>query len=460
MNNVDSGIKSLSLRVKKEAITWSVFKAGMQGDTRQELSSGEERFDLSPLNRDTINFLIEQQRLLADVKYISQVRWDVDAASRKNIRLLGGHLYRVLFIGPIHTKLVEILNEVDLKLLRIELEFEDEELASWPWEYAYRPMDTMSGSGAFLAETAQLVLNRVLPISKLPLAVKANTYRPRILLVVSMHRDFPQIGYLTVLEALRELNIMQVVELTTLIEEFELSPEYQPRVTRKDFRATLRKFSPHIIHFIGYGRFTFEGGHIAMAGGEGQVDWVRDGEFAKMAATAQDLKCIFLQICEGALLDPYSTVSSMALQLAHRNIPAVVAMQYKIESEIANTFACGFYQALANGLPVDLAVKAGREAINDEFPDELQYHAFGLPVLYLRSYESIIVQEKAPSKVAIPRLLENVNTYTECPRCQTPAPPTRFCSHCGLRFVCQYCDTRLENPLGMFCDACGKPISA
>jgi len=62
-------------------------------------------------------------------------------------------------------------------------------------------------------------------------------------------------------------------------------------------------------------------------------------------------------------------------------LPAALAMQYEISDDIAIELTRDFYQALVEGEPLDVAVWRARHAIDQEFPDSLEW---GVPVLYMR----------------------------------------------------------------------------
>jgi hypothetical protein len=92
------------------------------------------------------------------------------------------------------------------------------------------------------------------------------------------------------------------------------------------------------------------------------------------------LRLVFLNSCEGAKGSPRDTFSSTASTLVRSGIPAVVAMQYEITDKAAIDFSRAFYEALADGLPVDVAVVEARTAV--KMTSALEW---GTPVLYMRS---------------------------------------------------------------------------
>ncbi len=465
MREIEASIRILNLEVKDNRIVWAMSQATEdRPNFGQPIAHGEEKLDLDFLGHSTITFLVTELQLLSD--------WTRDKGLHTDtlqlIKILGEYLYRVLFTGTIQNVLSEALNNDDLRLIRIELEFEDGTLAQWPWEYLYKPDDNRSDMGRFLVKETQLLLNRRLsgarhlPQSKTPKPVK-------VLFVVSRPLKMDAVQCNSILDKIEELEKAKIIDSKRLITQTgEFGDQYEANVKRQTFRETVNSFQPSIIHFIGHGQHTKDGGEIAFVEMNGEPDWVKDQEFAEWCGSDKSLKLVFLQACESALPDPYRTISGMAMHLARRNIPAVVAMQYRIENEIAATFALGFYDELVKGKSVDLAVKAGRNAIQDKLSKDPLSHAFGLPVLYLSSFESIIVEETVPDvqpnrsgQVLSPQSQEKI----KCPSCGQIVRHSKFCINCGLPFQCIFCAPDVitvfqdaDEILGNYCDTCGAEL--
>ena len=93
------------------------------------------------------------------------------------------------------------------------------------------------------------------------------------------------------------------------------------------------------------------------------------------------LRLVVLNSCEGARGGLTDVYAGTAQSLIRQNIPAVIAMQFEITDDAAITFAHDFYEAVADGYPLDAAVAESRKAIHsDENGVE-----WGTPVLYLRA---------------------------------------------------------------------------
>ena len=401
-----------------------------------------------------------------------------------------------------------------MKYWKVELEFESEQhvLASWPWEYLYCPPLPGMGGGYFLAESAKLVLTRCLPLYLPPrnLLVPEKDLPIRVLFVAASPGKLSPVEYESVLEELKELEEQYKDKITVLplVDPYVkldgiLVEKYNPNATFSKFFDMVLNFDPHIIHFVGHGRcLGEEGGQLAFMdlNVNGDAHWVTDNELAsKLMGTS--LRLVFLQACESALPsspyssyealadlhhNPYEAISGVAMHLAKQNIPAVVAMQYRIQSQVANEFARAFYTALADRKSVDAAMQEGRLKILTQISDWAKTSSFGLPVLYLQQSGSLLalkpettgtsaqtdlrqgvgayMRGAAPAvvNVALSSISSTVADATlkqsfSCPWCQAICDPNdKFCE-CGKPLVCPECKTRITR-LRSNCGECGKPL--
>ena len=101
-----------------------------------------------------------------------------------------------------------------------------------------------------------------------------------------------------------------------------------------------------------------------------------------------DVRLAFLNACETARATETSPFASVAGALVRFDVPGVVATQYAISDRAAVSFARKFYQALAEGYPLEAAVAEGRKAID---LSEKNYE-WGVPVLYLRAQDGRVFQ--------------------------------------------------------------------
>ncbi len=125
-------------------------------------------------------------------------------------------------------------------------------------------------------------------------------------------------------------------------------------------------------------------GYVVLPDDSGGARLMDEDGFALFFNTFQDIRLIVLNACEGgqsSATEQLAGLGDKLVQLAA--VPAVVAMQYPIADDAAKTFAAEFYQALADGLPIDAALAQARLALYQECnPDN---RAWGTPVLFMRA---------------------------------------------------------------------------
>lgn len=468
------------LSVKDTNLQWAAY-----GSRGERVGSGEVPNQLSDLEVKTINLLVDLQRSLinsvagwGDAQ--PELRSIIDEKTYEVVEVLGDHLYQALFPESILARLAEARKLITPgELLRIELEFFDDVFASWPWEYLRSP----ESGGRFLALDTELVLTRALTFNTNLSVRKLKTLQPvTVLLVVSRPRGLDPVLADPLYEKINELKNANMVRLHELIEPEPgdlLDPDYKPVASRANFEAKLDELvnqtanedeQPAIIHFVGHGRRHKRGrtsvGQLAFVGRDGKADWVDDKDFADQVARSRNLKLVFLQACESGMPDPQASVSGVAMQVASKSIPAIVAMQAKVENNVATRFACQFYDTLKAGKSIDLAVKDGLKAIEDL--GDRQKLAFAVPVLYLRSndVDGLIDLVNRSSTQSATKVLGvgkqelEQQALTNCPRCGKAKrrPDQKVCTNCGLRYYCQHCGYLLDDPLGNFCGECTTEI--
>jgi hypothetical protein len=185
-------------------------------------------------------------------------------------------------------------------------------------------------------------------------------------------------------EAVKDLRTQGLMDLTWLAGQ-----------TWRELQREMREGPWHVFHFIGHGGFDHntDEGFIALADEEGYSDRFRATKLARLLADHFPLRLVLLNSCEGARGSELDLFSSTAAILVRRGIPAVLAMQYEITDRAAIEFARAFYEALADGMPVDAAVAEGRKAVSLAVANTLEW---GTPVLYMRSPDGVLfsIQEQ------------------------------------------------------------------
>src|SRR3712207_4728345 len=247
------------------------------------------------------------------------------------------------------------------------------ELSALPWEFIYEP----EGDYLVLSSTTPLVRYLDLPQRAEQLAVSPPL---RILGMVASPRGLPSLDVehekRLMEEAVKRLQAEGLVELRWL--------EGQ---TWRDLQRAMRSGPWHVFHFVGHGGFdpATEEGAIALSDEGGRKDMLRARALARLLDDHFPLRLVFLNSCEGAKGSERDAFSSIAATLVRYGVPAVVAMQYEISDTAAIEFSRNFYEAVADGLPVDAAATEARTAVSMKSALE-----WGTPVLYMRSGDGLI----------------------------------------------------------------------
>lgn len=138
----------------------------------------------------------------------------------------------------------------------------------------------------------------------------------------------------------------------------------------------------HAVHFIGHGSATH--GHH-----EGVLYFTRDDKPDPVPANAlaaylseTPVRFLFLNTCESG-----SPLGNVARHLVESGVPVVLGLQTVVADRCAIALARVFYQALADGYPVDLALVEARLAVLRETHGDFDSPDWAQPVLYVRSIE-------------------------------------------------------------------------
>lgn len=415
---------------------------------------------LDTVRKDTIDMLV---KMLRENRLTSIDEYEV----------LGANLYSVLLDNEIGDAINNAYH-TDRKAayLLVELTFREGQqyLSTLPWEYLYRPKREGKLGSGFLAEQSKLILvrNLQLDFSPQPLEVGEDDLPLRILFVAPSPRGEERVEYERILEEIKKLKeeAGDRIQIYDLVEPYDPKDDQGPVVTYEAFTEWVNSIEPHVIHFVGHGRYDpANGGQIAFMGLDFKAHWVRDARFAGFLQESPELRLIFLQACESGLANPYQALSGVAAEIAHRNIPAVVAMHYKIKQHVASQFAVNFYKALAEKQTVEYAVQIGRKRIGDNSDDNF---AFALPVLYMRKSGSALLGSQkdnvAVGKTVVGRFPPGNSTEQKtedilCPWCGTSNDPANtYCRECARYLKCPNC-SKVITQASKVCGKCQHPLS-
>lgn len=276
-------------------------------------------------------------------------------------RQFGERLYAAVFAGAVGECYVRSLDAAarSNRGLRICLRLNDApELAIMPWEYLFAP----SPSPGFVALSSSTPIVRFpeLGSQEQPLTV---TPPLRILAVVSNPQDVRPLDvegeYRRLERALAGLVQRNLVRLERLA---------APTVAALQARLRDRQAGDvHILHFMGHGDFDEDrqAGGLYFENGAGAARLLTAENLAILLKDHRPLRLVFLNACEGARGGRDDFFVGTAQTLMQQGAPAAVAMQFPIGDEAAIALAQEFYQALAQGLPVDACIGGGAQGGQD-----------------------------------------------------------------------------------------------
>jgi tetratricopeptide (TPR) repeat protein len=294
----------------------------------------------------------------------------IQSDERRLLEEFGDRLFQAAFCGPVRDclRLSRAVAESRGAGLRIRLRLPGA-LANVPWEYLY---DAQYG---FIGLSLETVLVRYVDMA-VPVSPFAVSPPLRVLAMISAPEDLPRLqgeqewGKLT--DALADLAERGMVQ----VDRLEVG-------TLAALQRPLRLREYHVLHFVGHGVYdeAAQDGALALEGPDGKTRLVTGRDLGLMIRGHRSLRLVVLNACEGARSARDDPLGGVALALVRQGIPAVIAMQFEISDPAALVFSKSFYQAIADGLPVDAAMVEARVAMFAE-GHEVEW---ATPVLYLRS---------------------------------------------------------------------------
>ncbi|MFZ0257352.1 MAG: SUMF1/EgtB/PvdO family nonheme iron enzyme [Gammaproteobacteria bacterium] len=326
----------------------------------------------------------------------------IPSSEEQSVQDFGRVLFDTLLTGEVRIRYDVSLREAtdQGKGLRLRLRIQSPELAALPWEFLY---DARAGEYLVLSSDTPLVRYLELPRAIRPLTVEKPL---RILGMIAAPSDLPA------LDVERETQRMEMA-IKVLREQGLIELTWLPGQSWRDLHRAMRSGPWHVFHFIGHGGFerSTDEGLIALADEDGQKHFLTATHLGRLLANHRPLRLVVLNACEGARGGNVDIFSSTAAILVRRGIPAVIAMQYEITDRAAIEFAHAFYEAVAEGLPVDRAVTEGRIALSVAIANTLEW---GTPVLYMRAPDGVLFQITEGAMVSAARAKQQ--------REATPAP--------------------------------------
>lgn len=148
----------------------------------------------------------------------------------------------------------------------------------------------------------------------------------------------------------------------------------------RDLPQHLLEFAPHVLHFAGHGSLE----ELILQNSAGQSRMVTGTSLRDLLGNIKSLQLVVLNACELAGIQQTRRRQSVAARLVQVGMPMAVGMQFRISDAAALAFSEGFYEALAQGLPLEAAAVWARVRISYYLShldrDTIEW---GTPVIYV-----------------------------------------------------------------------------
>ncbi len=330
----------------------------------------------------------------------------IESPERRLLEDFGARLFRAVFAGHVRECLGRSLLTAEHSdaALRIRLRLPGL-LANVPWEYLH---DAQYG---FLGLSPETVLVRYLdtPVPVRPFAISPPL---RILAMISAPAD---VSDLKGEEEWDKLNDA----LGALIRRGMVRVDRLEAGNLAALQTALRRAQYHVLHFIGHGSYDerAQDGALCLEGTGGRTRLVTGRDLGIMIRGHRSLRMVVLNACEGARSARDDPFGGVAQALVRQGTPAVVAMQFEITDEAALVFSQSFYEAIADGLPVDLSMVEARRSIFAR-GNEVEW---ATPVLYLRPSDGQVFA--LPREKIVPAKPVRSDDVWDSPDSQDPRSP-------------------------------------
>ncbi|MEV0284779.1 CHAT domain-containing protein [Kribbella sp. NPDC050820] len=313
--------------------------------------------------------------------------WD-----REDIRVFGQLLHQLLFSDKVWTWIRHQIDNRGDDTVRLQLEFPTDaassRLATLPWEFMCGP-DRPGDDGQFLVLMPGVLLSRSVPPGT-PYRATVDLQEVRILPVVGAHNDWlGNVDYKPVVRAIKKTAKTRP-DFTVCKAAVDVSED--------ELARTVAEKHPHVVHYIGHGRFNSETGKgsIALKGAAGREEWIDEDRLAESLCTDDWAPTVVvLHACEGGANDYEYRYAGLAPVLVGQGVHCVVAMQYPVTNETAIAFSTALYEALACHEFLDQAVQSARKVI---WQDSKDARLLGVPMIYQRTAEPLLGEKSERAK--------------------------------------------------------------
>jgi hypothetical protein len=322
------------------------------------------------------------------------------SASKAELMDIGAALADLLLPGRVREIFTNSLNLLERNgaALRLRLSIEALPLSALPWEYTFvqrAPGERVPSDFLALRRNLSLARTENTGTALAPLSAKREF---RIIAALAS----PRADNYEPLQV--ELDSRAIDEALTATQK--AIPALQPVTLNPATRAALTRAldSADIFHFAGHGLFDGaelmpngtlrKQGRIVLVKEDGQPDPFASDQLA-VALSNAGVRLVVLGACNTATRDEGGAWTGVAPALVRNNLPAVVAMQFRVADAAAPVFLSALYRHVLQGQTNDQAVSEGRVAMFTQAQDWATERDWGVPVLYLQAPDGILFPPSA-----------------------------------------------------------------
>lgn len=268
-------------------------------------------------------------------------------------RALTEQLFTPRALDRAYTKATTLAASAGLPLrIRLDLDPDDAELHSLPWELLRDPDDA-----DHLAFSETALLSRLQPTATPRLLRRPPHVGLRACIAVAAPSDLKEKWNLATIDADAEISNAR----TALGANAEVLPG---PLTRTALLAGLRD-GVDLLYLVCHGKLQDDGPYLALATDQGTLEWASGAELAQEIGGLQTLPLlVVLAVCEsgGSKLGDTAALTALGPQLVAAGVPAVIAMQGKLSMTAAKLLFPELLTELMRDGQIDRAMAAARKA--------------------------------------------------------------------------------------------------
>lgn len=320
-----------------------------------------------------------------------------NASSR--FEAVGQYLYKLLFRDKIKKKWDELTVAYPGETTRSEgrrvlLDITPKELRLLPWELM------SDGNIPFFLDPLNPMTRGRLKFDTQSIPCQ---WPLHVLIVVGSEDNDPAV------QAQAEINSIEEA-LLKFDTPIELEILYRP--TEQELVDTLKRYQPHIFHFIGHGR---KGSGVAdpvlaFEKGKSGPEWEWNEKMIAVDLRESKPRFAFINACRTSTEEAATHSWGITEAFIRAGVPAVIGMQADVLGAAAAKFPGEIYEALSSDSPPDVALTQARTKVYRLGPDGSQRRDWALPTFHISVDPNKVVDMQPP---ATSQLRSEINTQFE-----------------------------------------------